>query len=37
MKVLKKNSKTVIDWFKMNDVMVNPGKFQAMILSCDKK
>ena len=37
MKVLEKKSKTVIDWFKMNDMMVNPGKFQAMIMRCNKK
>ena len=37
MKVLEKESKSAIDWFKMNDMIVNPGKFQAMIMSCDKK
>ena len=37
MNVLEKKSKTVIDWFKINDVIVNPGKFQAMIMSCNKK
>ena len=35
--VLEKESKSVIDWFKMNDMIVNPDKFQAMIMSCDKK
>ena len=29
--------KTFIDWFEMNDMIVNPEKFQAMIMSCDKK
>ena len=32
----EKNNST-IDWFKMNDMIVNPDKFQAMIMSCDKK
>ena len=36
-KILEKESKTAIDWFKMNDMIVNPEKFQAMILSSDKK
>ena len=36
-KVLEKDSKSAIDWFKMNHVIVNPDKFQAMIMSCDKK
>ena len=36
-KVLKKESKSVIDWFKMNDMIVNPDKFQPMIMNCDKK
>ena len=30
-KVLKKGSNSGIDWFKMNDMIVNPDKFQAMI------
>ena len=29
--------KSVSDWFKMNDEIVNPNKLQAMIISCDKK
>ena len=29
--------KSAIDWFKMNNMIVNPDKFQAMIMSCDKK
>ena len=29
--------KSVIDWFKMNDKIVNPDIFQAMIISRDKK
>ena len=36
-KILEKESKTAIDWFKINDMIVNPDKFQAMILSTDKK
>ena len=30
-------SKSAIDWIKINDMIVNPDKFQAMILSSDKK
>ena len=36
-KTLGKESKSAIDWFKMNDMIVNPDKFQAMIMSRDKK
>ena len=28
--------KTFIYWFKMNDMIVNPEKFQAVIMSCYK-
>ena len=35
-KILEKESKSAIDWFK-NDMIVNPNKFQAMVMSCDKK
>ena len=35
-KVLEKESKSAVDCFKMN-MMVNPDKFQAMIMGCDKK
>ena len=31
LKVLEKESKSAIDWLKMNDMIVNPDKFQAMI------
>ena len=27
MKVLEKESKSVIEWFRMNDMIVNPDKF----------
>ena len=37
MKVLEKESMSAIDWLKMNDMIVNPEKFQALIMSCDKK
>ena len=30
-------SKSAIGWFKINDMIVNPDKLQAMIVSCDKK
>ena len=30
-KVLEKETKSAIDWYKMNDMIVNPDKFQAMI------
>ena len=36
-KVLEKESKPDIDWLKMNDIIANPNKFQAVIMSCDKK
>ena len=36
-KVLEKESNSAIDWFKMSDMIVNSNKFQAMIMSCDKK
>ena len=29
--------KSAIGWFKMNDMIVNSDKSQAMIMSCDKK
>ena len=36
-KVLQTESKSVIGQFKVNDMIVNPDKFQAMIMSCDKE
>ena len=36
-KVLGMETQSAIDWFKMNDMKVNPNKFQAMIMSCDKR
>ena len=36
-KVLETERKSAIDWFKMNDMIVNADKFQAMITSSDKK
>ena len=35
--MLETESKSTIGWFKINDVIVNPDKFQPMIMSCDKK
>ena len=32
-KVSEKESKSAIDWFKMNDMIVNPDRSQAMIRS----
>ena len=37
MKVLEKDSKSAIDWFRMNDMMVNPDEFQEMIMNRAKK
>ena len=37
LKVLEKENKSAIDWFKINDVIVNSDKFPAMILSSEKK
>ena len=34
--VLQKESKPAIDWFKMNDMIVNSDKLQAIIMSCNK-
>ena len=31
LKVLEKESKSAVDWFKINDTIVNPDKFQVMI------
>ena len=36
-KVLEKEDKSTIDWFKINDMIVNPEMFKAMIMSFDKK
>ena len=36
-KVLEKESKSAIDRFEINNMIVNTDKFQAMILSSDKK
>ena len=36
-KVLEKESKSAVDWFEINNMIVNTDKFQAMILSSDKK
>ena len=35
-KLLEKEGKSAIDWFIMNNMIVNPDKFQAMIMSCNK-
>ena len=37
MKVLEMESKSATGWFKINDIIVNPNKFQAMVMSSDKK
>ena len=29
--ILEKDRKTVIKWFKQNEMVVNPDKFQAMV------
>ena len=34
---MEKQSKSAIDWFKMDHIVVNPDKSQAMIMSSDKK
>ena len=36
-KVLEKERKSATDWFEINNMIVNTDKFQAMILSSDKK
>lgn len=34
---MEKESKSAVNSFKMNDMIVNPEKFQAMIMSSDEK
>ena len=34
---LEKESKSAVNRFKMNDMIVNPEKFQDMIMSSDEK
>ena len=36
-KILESESEVVIDWFKKNKMVVNPGKFQAIILDKRKR
>ena len=35
--ILENESNTVIEWFQNNKMMVNPGKFQAIIIDKKKK
>ena len=35
--ILEKESETVIKWFKQNKMIVNPDKFQAMVLGRHKQ
>ena len=35
--ILEKDSEAVIKWFKQNEDIVNPGKFQEMVLGRQKK
>ena len=35
--ILEKDSEAAIKWFKQNEVIVNPGKFQEMVLGRQKK
>ena len=34
--ILQKECKTAINWFKTNNIIVNPYKFQSMIISSKK-
>ena len=36
LKILEKESKTAIKWFKQNEMIVNPDKVQAMVLGRHK-
>ena len=36
-KILESESEVVIDWFKINKMVVNPDKFQAIILDKRKE
>ena len=35
--ILEKESEAAIKWFKENEVILNPGKFQEMVLGKQKK
>ena len=35
--ILETESNTAIEWFQNNKMMVNPGKFQAIIIDKNKK
>ena len=36
-RVLERENKSAIYWFKINDMKVSPDKFQLMIMGCNKK
>ena len=36
-KILKSESEAVMDWFKKNMMVVNPDKFQAIVLDKPKR
>ena len=35
--ILEEGSETAIQWFKQNEVIVNPNKFQVMVLGRHKQ
>ena len=35
--ILEKESEVAINWFKQNEMIVNPDKFQAMVLGRHKQ
>ena len=37
LEILRKECETAINWFKTNKMIVNPDKFQSMIISSNKK
>ena len=37
LKLLEEESKTAINWFKENEMIVNPNKFQAMVVGRGKE
>ena len=36
LQILRKECETAINWFKTNNMIVNPNKFQSMIISSKK-
>ena len=35
--ILEKESLIIVDWFQDNEMVINPGKFQALIIDSKRK